>query len=305
MSVFVRNIKSVQIFDAVFEAGNVTRAAAELNISQSAVSYHIKKLEDDLGVALFRRTPSGLVPTEAGGELARHVARGLGIIRTGLERVVARPGTVRIALLPMFASRWFSHRLGALLESDPDLHLSIQTHANSFAHMPAPEKFADLGIQWGRGNWKNFDVTRLWPERMAVVCSPAYLDRHPIREPADLLGATLIHVDDTRMWDEWMALNALRLSPSQPQMMMEDRHFQLSATINGLGVSLFTAWLVEPEIRSGALVNPFGRTFETGFAYHALIPRSVEPSDATLRFRDWLCAGDVAPHRAGAAGTGR
>lgn len=284
----IRNIKSIQVFLAAFEARNVTRAAQEMNISQSSVSYHIKKLEDDLTVTLFRRTASGLEPTEEGAQLAKHVERGLRMIRAGLERIANRPDSVRVALLPMFASRWFSPRLGSLLESNPNLQLSIQNHSNTYAKLANPERFADLGIQWGRGNWGNFHVTRLWPEKLVVVCSPGYLQEHPIRKPADIAGCTLLHVDDTRMWDEWLTNNGLALSSSQSQMMLEDRHFQLSSTINGLGVSLFTSWLVQAELRSGALVNPFGKPFETSFAYHVIVPRDAEPSRSVTAFFDWI-----------------
>ncbi|MDX1819750.1 MAG: LysR substrate-binding domain-containing protein [Paracoccaceae bacterium] len=285
----VRNINSIQVFMVCHEVGNVTRAAQELNISQSSVSYHIKKLEDDLSVILFRRTASGLQPTEQGNLLAQHVARGLAAIRTGLDRIAQGPGTVRVALLPMFASRWLSSRLGQLLEAHPEMNLSIQNHNNSFVRMPNPERFADLGIQWGRGNWEGFHVTRLWPETLAVVCSPDYLKAHPITAPADLLRCTLLHVDDTRMWEELLAGNGLTLDTAQSQMMLEDRHFQLSSTINGLGVSLFASWLVEDEIAKGTLVNPFARMFETSFAYHVVVPRAAEPSQAIQRFHRWLC----------------
>lgn len=271
------------------EVGNVTRAAQALSISQSSVSYHIKKLEEDLAVILFRRTASGLQPTEQGNLLAQHVSRGLAAIRTGLDRIAQGPGTLRVALLPMFASRWLSSRLGQLLEAYPEMNLSIQNHNNSFARMPNPERFADLGIQWGRGNWDNFHVTRLWPETLAVVCSPDYLKTHPIREPQDLLRCTLLHVDDTRMWEEWLARNSLAHSAVQPQMMLEDRHFQLSSTINGLGVSLFASWLVQDEIERGTLVNPFGKVFDTSFAYHVVIPKAVEPSASAQKFQIWIC----------------
>lgn len=271
------------------EVGNVTRAAQELNISQSSVSYHIKKLEEDLSVTLFRRTASGLQPTEQGNLLAQHVARGLAAIRTGLDRIAQGPGTVRVALLPMFASRWLSSRLGQLLEEHPEMNLSIQNHNNSFVRMPNPERFADLGIQWGRGNWDGFHVTRLWSETLAVVCSPDYLKAHPITTPIDLLTCTLLHVDDTRMWEELLAGNGLTLDTAQSQMMLEDRHFQLSSTINGLGVSLFASWLVEDEIAKGTLVNPFERMFETSFAYHVVVPRAAEPSQVIQRFHRWIC----------------
>ena len=288
MAAILINIKSIQVFSIVFEAGSVTRAAQLLNISQSSVSYHIKKLETDLGYSLFRRTKQGLKLTEEGSVLASHVEKGLNMIQTGLEQVANQAGSVKIALLPMFSSRWLSSRLGSLMEQHPDLQLSMHNHNNSFARMHNPASFADLGIQWGKGNWSGFEVHRLWPERLTVVCSPAYLEAHSINQPEDLHRCNLLHVDDSRMWEEWLALNQLTSSYAQPQMMLEDRHFQLSSTINGLGVSLFASWLVQEELKSGVLVNPFAHSFETSFAYYLILPKGEEPSKSVHQFRDWL-----------------
>lgn len=288
MAGHIRNIKSIQVFNVISETGNVTRAAEILNISQSSVSYHIKKLETDLGYALFRRSKQGLTLTEEGVVLASHVEKGLSVIQTGLERVANQAGSVKIALLPMFSSRWLSSRLGSLMEQHPDLQLSMHNHNNSFARMYNPASFADLGIQWGKGNWSGFDVHRLWPEKLAVVCSPTYLATHPISQPKDLHQCTLLHVDDRRMWEEWLVKNEVKASSAQSQMMLEDRHFQLSSTINGLGVSLFASWLVQDELRSGVLVNPFERYFETSFAYHLIVPTDEEPSKPVNQFCEWL-----------------
>ena len=284
----IRNIKSIQVFNSVSEAKNVTRAAQLLNISQSSVSYHIKKLETDLGYALFRRTKQGLELTEEGTVLARHVEQGLNMIQTGLERVTNQTGSVKVALLPMFSSRWLSSRLGGLLELHSDLQLSMHNHNNSFARMHNPASFADLGIQWGKGNWSGFDVHRLWAEKLAVVCSPAYLAEHPIKGPKDLYHCNLLHVDDSRRWEEWLFNNDVKTNATQAQMMLEDRHFQLSSTINGLGVSLFASWLVQEELKSGILVNPFGRNFETTFAYHLIVPKGEKQSKPAKQFSDWL-----------------
>jgi LysR family glycine cleavage system transcriptional activator len=245
-------------------------------------------LETELGTPLFRRTSSGLHLTDAGDTLARHVARGLGAIGSGIEQVARRAGTVRVALLPMFASRWLSSRLGHLLEVCPEMQLAIQNHNNSYAHMASPEAFAVLGVQWGRGNWPDFEVTRLWPEKLVVVCSPDYLKAHPIRTPADLAKCVLLHVDDTRMWEEWFGANGQHLPASQSQMMLEDRHFQLSSTINGLGVSLFASWLVGSELARGDLVDPFGRLFDTSFAYHLIVPRDIQLSPVAEKLRLWI-----------------
>lgn len=284
----VRNLKSIQVFHAVSEHLNVTRAALALNTSQSAVSYHIKKLETEIGAPLFRRTPRGLEATEVGQELAAEVARGLSTIRAGMERAAGAAATLRVAMLPMFASRWLSSRLGAFWEAHPGSQLSIQNHNNTYARMENPKAFADLGIHWGQGAWPDFEATRLWPERLAVVCSPDYLAAKPIRRPSDLRGCMLLHVDDVRMWDEWHRLNGLVLRPDQPQMMLEDRHFQLSSTINGLGVSLFAEWLVLDELREGRLVNPFGHAYDTAFAYYLIQPKGAALTRPAQEFRDWL-----------------
>ncbi|MFG6529113.1 MULTISPECIES: LysR family transcriptional regulator [unclassified Sulfitobacter] len=284
----IRNINSVQVFSLTAETRNVTRAAQLLNISQSSVSYHIKKLESDLGYRLFHRTGQGLTLTDEGVELAQHVGRGLEMIQTGLDQLSIRAGAIRIALLPMFSSRWLSSELGDLIEQYPDVRLSMHNHNNNYAYMPEPGSFADIGIQWGKGDWNGFEVHPLWPERMALVCSPEYLAKHPITEPKDVTGCTLLHVDDTGMWEEWFDLNGMKMAHSQPQMMLEDRHFQLSSTINGLGVSLFASWLVQEELESGALVSPFCRDFETSYGYHLILPRLKTSSPAALRFRDWL-----------------
>lgn len=281
-------MKSIQVFSITSEVRNVTRAAQLLNISQSSVSYHIKKLETDLGYSLFRRTKQGLELTVEGAVLASHVERGLNMIQTGLERVANQTGSVKIALLPMFSSRWLSSRLGGLMELNPDLQLSMHNHNNSFARMHNPASFADLGIQWGKGNWSGFDVHRLWSENLAVVCSPTYLAGHPIKHPKDLHQCNLLHVDDSHMWEEWLSGNDVKTCATQAQMMLEDRHFQLSSTINGLGVSLFASWLVEEELTSGVLVNPFGRNFETSFAYHLIVPKGEKQSKPVEQFCDWL-----------------
>ena len=284
----IRNLRSIQVFQLVFAHRNVSRAAQALNASQSAVSYHIKKLEDDLGVALFRRTARGLEPTEDGAALAADVDQGLALIRAGLGRISARVGSLRVAILPMFGSRWLSARLGGFWERHPGLQLSIQSHNNSYVRMERPGDFADLGIQWGRGPWPKFDCTPLWPETLVVVCSPDYRAAMASETPTDLQRCMLLHVDDTLMWEEWYGENGLTLSPHQPQMMLEDRHFQLSATINGLGASLFAAWLVEEELRAGKLVNPFGRRYPTSFAYNLVQPSGMRLSAAAADFRTWM-----------------
>lgn len=284
----IKNIKSIQVFSVVARTKNLTKAAAELHSSQSAISYHIKKLEAELGLPLFHRTAVGLELTDHGAVLAPHVDLGLNGIRAGLDLAVRRAATVRVAVLPMFASRFLSAHLGALWEARPELQISIQNHNNNYAALSDPYAFADLGIQWGLGDWPRFHVARLWPERLIVVCSPTYLARLRITTVADLKRCTLLHVDNEQMWSEWMAENGQALAAKHPRMMLDDRHFQLSATINGLGVSLFVEWLVQDELRSGQLVQLFGRSFSTEFAYHVISPKDIVLQRRAIEIKDWL-----------------
>lgn len=284
----IRNINSIHVFDSVARFGSVTKAAHHFGSTQSSVSYHIKKLEADLGVALFSRTSHGLELTDEGARLASHVDAGLQRIGEGIDLVTRRKASVRVALLPMFASRLVSANVSRLQQSCPEIDIVLLNHNNTFVDFADPRAFADFGIQWGRGNWSSVDATKLWDERLVVVCSPEYRDRLRIENPQDVARCTLLHVDDKRMWAEWSAGRNIALQADQPSMMLEDRHFQLSSTINGLGISLFAKWLVQGELTSGALVNPFNQCYPTDFSYHLVTPKGPPLSPAAKRVRDWF-----------------
>lgn len=284
----IRNINSIHMFDSVARLGSVTKAAIYCGTTQSSVSYHIKKLEADLGVVLFRRTAHGLELTEEGSTLAAHVDAGLHEISLGVEQVARRHSVVRVALVPMFASRFVSAHVGMLRQAFPDLEVVLLNHNNSFAEHADPLSFADFGIQWGRGGWSKFHATKLWDERLVAVCSADYRAKLGIERAEDIARCTLLHVDDKRMWAEWMEQCGTSLRPEQPSIMLEDRHFQLSSTINGLGISLFAEWLVRAELNSGTLINPFGRNYPTSFGYHLVVPRGPTLSPGAKRVRDWF-----------------
>jgi LysR family transcriptional regulator, glycine cleavage system transcriptional activator len=284
----IRNINSIHVFDSVARFGNVTKAAHHYGSTQSSVSYHIKKLEADLRVSLFIRTAHGLELTDEGAKLASHVDAGLQRISEGIDLVTRRQSTVRVALVPMFASRLVSANMKRLQQSCPDIEIILLNHNNTFVDLADPRAFADIGIQWGKGHWAGVDAVKLWDERLVAVCSPEYRDRIGIEAPSDVQRCTLLHVDDKRMWAEWLAGCGIALRSDQPSMMLEDRHFQLSSTINGLGISLFAEWLVKGELTADVLVNPFGKNYPTDFSYYLVTPKGSPLSPSTKRVRDWF-----------------
>ncbi len=286
----IRNLNSIQVFNAASRLKNITHAAQFLNISQSSASYHIKKLEAELGVALFDRHREGLTITAQGKLLASHVENGLRSIQTGIESASGQTETARVAILPMFASRWLSSRLGSFWDAHPNIEVSFRNHNNTYASRERPSDFADMGILWGLGEWDGFHATRLWVEKMVVVCSPDYLREHPINDAADLKGCSLLHVDDETRWQEWFINQELEALPSQTKLIPQEPHFQLSSTINGLGVALFPNSMVQGELERGALVNPFECTFDTSYAYHLGVPNGISMSPPAVVFKNWLLA---------------
>ena len=284
----IRNLNSIQVFNAVSQLKNITHAAHSLNISQSSASYHIKKLEAELKISLFDRRPEGLKMTDNGKLLAAHVENGLRSIQTGLDQASDQTEIVRIAILPLFASRWLSPRLGSFWDAHPNVQLSFRSQNNTFAESQRPSDFADLGIVWGQGNWTDFDSIRLWPEEMVVVCSPDYLSENPIHEEADLRNRALLHVDDESRWREWFTNNKLAAPPSRGNLIPQEPHFQISSTINGLGVALIPHSMIQSELETGVLVNLFGCTYATSFAYYLGIPTGIPLSRSTIKFKNWL-----------------
>jgi len=286
----IRNLNSVQVFNEVSRLRSVTLAANSLLISQSSVSYHIKKLEDELNTVLFDRSRSGLTLSKSGEVLASHVTSGLRSIQAGLDQASGQTEIVKIAILPLFASRWLSPRLGNFWDTHPSTQLSFRSQNNTFVDMERPSEFVDLWIIWGHGSWTGFKSIRLWPEKMVVVCSPDYLRENPIYNEADLQYRALLHVDDESRWREWFELNQLVPPKSHENLIPQEPHFQLSSAVNGLGVALIPQSMVLSELETGALVNPFNRVYETSFSYYLRIPEGVPLSKSATVFKNWLLA---------------
>ncbi len=289
----IRNLNSIQVFLAVAECQHVLKASDLLGISQSSVSYHIKKLEDDLAVRLFDRRASGMVLTSHGAVLASHVKSGFAEIHNGIDTVLGffDVHQVRVAVVSMFASRWLAPRLSSFWERHPEVHLSFKHHANNYTELPHAAAMADFGIQWGRGTWPEFEATRLMSDRLIVVCSPAYLEKNPIESERDVDRCTLLHVDDNGMWSEWFERVRDISNGSEAEMLLEDRGFQLSATLNGLGLSLFVESFVHDELKRGTLVNPLGRSYETRYGYYLVQPAGTVLSKPASIFRKWILDG--------------
>ena len=285
----VAHLKAIQVFEVVARTGSLTVTADIMAVTQSAVSYHIQILEADLGVKLFDRGSRGVRLTEAGLQLLPFVRDGLQSIERGMQtiRKADSNSVVRVAVLPMFASRWLAPRLSGFWDKYPDTELSFTHDSSSFTNSANPGEIADVAIQWGFGDWLNIESRVLLQAPLIAACSPDLLKRSPIAGLADFANHSLLHVDNHAMWQQWLRKAGASESLADKGLMMTDRHFQLSATISGVGISLFIRSFIQSELDKGILVCALPAEYTTDFAYYLTRPKQPRHGAAATRFYDW------------------
>ena len=303
-SVRFANLPSLQALRAIEAAvrhASFTRAAEELNLTQGAVSHLVKRVEAQLGLALFRRQPKPLKATAEGLRLAEAVRHGLGHV-TDAVRLIERPrggSTLTVSVYAGFAVKWLFPRLLRFEERHPKVSLRISAIVQ-LAEEAAED--VDVVIRYGTGRYTRKFVERiLGEEQMFPVCSPRLLGgRLPLlRRPEDLLRCTLLHDDVKRIgkirpdWSTWF--RAANLGEAQPE---KGVRYGLSTTtiqaaVEGLGVALGRSALVTDDLNAGRLVCPFGPIVPSGLNYYFVCEREKRRWPAVGKFLDWLRSQDA------------
>ncbi len=286
----IAHLRAVQVFEAVARIGNISAAAQALAVTQSAVSYHINILEQDLGAKLFDRGPRGVQLTASGQLLIPYVRDGLDSIERGMQalKISEDNAVVRVAVLPMFASRWLAPRLSEFWDKFPTTQLSFTHDNNAFSNKSNSGEIVDVAIQWGFGDWPNVESHLLLSAPLVPACSPELLRRSPIGTIADFANHALLHVDNHAMWQQWLTASGADSAMAEQGLLMSDRHFQLSATLNGVGISLFIKSFIKDELDSGRLVIPIDVEKKTNFAYYIARSTKLKHAPAAVNFYNWI-----------------
>ena len=237
-------------------ARSFTRAAAELFVTQGAVSHQVKALETELGVRLFNREHQRLVLTEAGRDYLAAVRDGFDRIALGTERLLQRQnaGVLAVSTSPDFAAKWLVHRLGHFAEAhrEIDLRVSATLHHVDFARGGRPG-----GAPW-RGRLAG--TRRGAPEYRAAVrgVQPEAAERTQATEPAaDILKFPLIHMDTRADWTRWLQAAGVDGSGAIHGPVLNRASMVIDAAINGQGVALARTTLAAFDLISGRLARPF------------------------------------------------
>ena len=292
----------LRAFVAVADSLDVSRAAQELALTQSAVSRQVIALEEFVGVALFRRTRHGVSLTPAGALYAKKVRGWLqGLERDTLDLMShqGQGGTVNLAAVPTFATRWLMPRLPLLARQHPDItvHIEVQTRPFLFA-----DTVHDAALYAGTpeqvGNWPGVQVLKLMDEDVVPVCSPTVLGKAAARDlgrawqpvAPEVLARLPLLQQSTRPygWQQWFQ----SVGVDAPRALDGPRYELFSmlavAASHGLGVALIPPMLVEAELARGELVVACAQPLRGERSYYLVTPNGT-PAPALGLFSAWLC----------------
>ncbi|MBP1847075.1 DNA-binding transcriptional LysR family regulator [Rhizobium petrolearium] len=284
---FLPSFSLLSAFEAAARTGSVTAAANELGLTQSAVSRQISALENQLGVALFLRERQTIRLTLAGDGYAREVREALRRISNASLNLKANPsgGTLNLAILPFFGTRWLTPRIKHFLDAHPGIVVNLITRLEPFDF-----RFdtLDAAIHFGAARWPGAALTFLMEEEVLPACSPDFKKRHSLKTPADVLKAPLLHLN-TRpdAWELWFTKNKVPFDALHG-MLLDQFMTMVEAAAAGLGAALLPRFLISRELDQGLLVAAVeGQIMETG-QYHLAYPPDRATYPPLAAFRDWI-----------------
>lgn len=292
-------LNPLRVFEVVARTENLTAAAEELHVTQSAVSRQIGVLETYLGVELFRRERHGVVLTRLGRAYGERIIPAFGEISAATEQLVkgTSQGALRVRTYTTFAAKWLIPRLPEFRQLHPNIEVRIN---NAVPDVDFDRDPVDVAIQFGDGQWQRTRSDLLFHDEIEPICSPGYIERHLVqdKQPESLLRERLLVSHYRRTdWDDWLsATGTAKYAASAERMSFGTSVLTWQAAINGLGIAIGQNALLTEEFKSGQLIRPFARPVRRDKAYYLVRPEMQRESRKVGLFRDWLLdqAKDVA-----------
>ena len=278
------SLNALRAFEAAARHGSFTGAAAELNVSQPAVSRMVHLLEERLGFPLFERRANALTLTDRGRALQPTLTGAFDAIARGVEEVTAmRAGPVlTLGVGATFAVRWLIPRLAGFHAGHPDVEVRLATGG---ASMPIRDDWT-CAVMLGDGHWPGYEAEPLFTAGMLPVCAPALA--RTLRRPEDLLTATLLSVsywpDD---WPHWFAAAGLT-PPAAKGLSFGNYVMALQAALDGVGVALGVRPYIVDDLAAGRLVTPFPLAVPMGRAWYLVARPARHGEPGFAAFRAWL-----------------
>ena len=284
-------LNPLRVFEVVARTQNLTTAAQELHVTQSAVSRQIAVLETYLGVELFRRERHGVALTRVGQSYAEHVIPAFEAIAGATDRLVksTSQGALRVRTYTTFAAKWLIPRLPEFKLRHPSIDVKI---TNAVLDVDFDRDLVDVAIQYGDGRWPHLVADLLFKDEIEPVCSPRYLEQHPTakRNPQVLLRQRLLVSHYRRPdWDDWLNATGLaEQAAGAERMTFSSSVLTWQAALDGLGMAIGQKGLLLHELECGQLIRPFLKPLRRDQGHYLVRPQLQRDSRKVSDFRDWL-----------------
>lgn len=283
-------LRAIVVFNAVARCRSLSKAAAELFVTPSAVSQQIHALETHLGTTLLTKAGRGIALTEAGERYFEMITDDLQRVTEATQRIrgFRSRSVLTVRTTPTLGSKWLLPRLRSFLEANPDveLRLNATTEPTDFSR-----EAVDLEIRHGEGRWPGMFVEGLAEEAFLPVCSPSYAKASTMA-PSDLPGHRLIHSIKAQVqWSQWFAMAGAMPTMEWRRLLFDRSHMAIDAAVDGLGVALESTLMMWRELRSGSLVCPVANPPRVMLTTQWIVCPFDHLHRAKVRlFLDWLRA---------------
>ena len=283
-------LSAVRVFEAAARLENFTAAAQELGMTQAAVSYQVKLLEERLGISLFQRTGRKVALTEKGREIAMVVSRAFDQMRQGFAALTQDHSTIlTISCTNSFAHLWLAQRIGTFQMLQPGLAVRIDAtdRVVDFAR-----DGVDVAVRGGRGEWPGLEAKLPTHNRLAPLCSPSWLAANgPIADARALHAMPRLSPGDS-WWQEWFVAMGVEADGKglPPAIALDSQVMEGRAAMAGHGVAIVNPFMWRTELEAGLLVEAVPSYVRERASYWVVYPAHARNTAKVKAFRDWISA---------------
>jgi len=284
---YLPSLASLLALEALDRTGSASAAAAELNLTQGAISRQLQVMADQLGVTLTTREQGRLHLTQAARDYVTEVRRALDQLAQASLTLRANPtgGSLNLAILPAFGMHWLAPRLAGFAQMHPEVTVNLSTRLKPFDF--ATTNF-DAAIHYGRQDWPGAAYLKLMDEDILAVAAPSLTP--PLTSAAEALALPLLQLQSRPGdWGRWLATNGL-LNQRPPAMLFDQFATMQQAAIHGLGAAILPLFLIEQDLAQNRLIPLHGPPIRAQGAYYLVWPEAKPPRAPLASFTRWLTA---------------